>query len=88
MTSDFELHYVVTASREHFRDSSTSYEYRIIHLPSDEVVMSFPGEDFRDARGAGSVGTVSCLLIEQHGMVMTRNTGGEISHHNLPESIH
>ena len=88
MNSNFELQYVVTQDRDAVRNSATEYEYRVIHLASSQVVMRFAGERHSDARGCGASGTLSCLIIEQHGMVITKDQSGNIEHHSLSAVLH
>ncbi|MCW8886339.1 MAG: hypothetical protein OQK12_13970 [Motiliproteus sp.] len=87
MNSYFELQYVVTQDRDAVRNSTTEYEYRVVDTLSQQVVMSFNGERHNDHRGCGASGTKSCLLIEEHGMVMTCDQTGNVQHHPLPTLV-
>ncbi len=88
MNHHFQIQYVVTSDRDAVRNSATEFEYRVVHLASSKVVMSFAGERHCDARGEGASGILSCMLIEQHGMVMTKDQAGNIEHHHLSEALH
>ncbi len=88
MNTKFELQYVITQDRDAVRNSATEFEYRVIHSASSTVIMTFVGERHTDARGCGGSGTLGCLLVEEHGMVMTKDQAGHIEHHTLPAVLH